>query len=85
MRVILGVPVYHNGNIVAVLGGSYNVTALSRMLFNDVFDDSGYSLIINQNGEIIAYDGDPAYHNITYGDNFFNGRHDAPSFSAIIS
>lgn len=71
MRVILGVPVYHNGNIVAVLGGSYNVTALSRMLFNDVFDDSGYSLIINQNGEIIAYDGDPAYHNITYGDNFF--------------
>ncbi len=71
MRVILGVPVYHNGNIIAVLGGSYNVTALSRMLFNDVFDDSGYSLIINQNGEIIAYDGDPAYHNITYGDNFF--------------
>ena len=71
MRVILGVPVYHNGNIIAVLGGSYNVTALSRMLFNDVFDDSGYSLIINQNGEIIAYDGDPAYHNITYGANFF--------------
>ena len=70
-RVILGVPVYQNGNVIAVLGGSYNVTALSRMLFNDVFDDSGYSLIINQNGEIIAYDGDPAYHNITYGDNFF--------------
>lgn len=41
------------------------------MLFNDVFDDSGYSLIINQNGEIIAYDGDPAYRKITYGDNFF--------------
>ena len=71
MRVILGVPVYQNGNVIAVLGGSYNVTALSRMLFNDVFDDSGYSLIINQNGEIIAYDGDPAYHKITYGDNFF--------------
>ena len=71
MRVILGVPVYQNGNVIAVLGGSYNVTALSRMLFNDVFDDSGYSLIINQNGEIIAYDGDPAYPKITYGDNFF--------------
>ena len=71
MRVILGVPVYQNGNIIAVLGGSYNVTALSRMLFNDVFDDSGYSLIINQNGEIIAYDGDSAYRKITYGDNFF--------------
>ena len=70
-RVILGVPVYQNGNVIAVLGGSYNVTALSRMLFNDVFDNSGYSLIVNQQGEIIAYDGDPAYHKITYGDNFF--------------
>lgn len=70
-RVILGVPVYQNGNVIAVLGGSYNVTALSRMLFNNVFDDSGYSLIVNQNGEIIAYDGDSAYHKITYGDNFF--------------
>ena len=70
-RVILGVPVYQNGNVIAVLGGSYNVTALSRMLFNDVFDNSGYSLIVNQLGEIIAYDGDPAYHKITYGDNFF--------------
>lgn len=70
-RVILGIPVYQNGNVIAVLGGSYNVTALNRMLFNDVFDNSGYSLIVNQNGEIIAYDGDPAYHKITYGDNFF--------------
>ena len=70
-RVILGVPVYQNGSVIAVLGGSYNVTALSRMLFNDVFDDSGYSLIVNQLGEIIAYDGDPAYRKITYGDNFF--------------
>ena len=79
MRVILGVPVYQNGNIIAVLGGSYNVTALSRMLFNDVFDDSGYSLIINQNGEIIAYDGDPAYRKITYGDNFFKFHERPPT------
>ena len=70
-RVILGVPIYRNNTVVAMLGGSYNVTALSRMLFNDVFDDSGYTLIVNQNGEIIAYDGDPAYRKITYGDNFF--------------
>ena len=53
-RVILGIPVYQNGNVIAVLGGSYNVTALNRMLFNDVFDNSGYSLIVNQNGEIIS-------------------------------
>lgn len=70
-RVILGVPVYQNDQVIGVLGGSYNVTALSRVLFNDVFNDSGYSLIVNQLGEIIAYDGDPAYRKITYGDNFF--------------
>ena len=70
-RVILGVPVYKDGDVVAVLGGSYNVTALSRMLFNDVFDGSGYSLIINKDGQIIAYDGDSAGLKITYGDNFF--------------
>ena len=71
-RVILGVPVRRNGRIIGVLGGSYNVTALSQMLFNDVFDDAGYSLIVTKEGEIIAYDGEPSYYKITYGDNFFN-------------
>ena len=37
-RVILGVPVWKNGKVIGVLGGSYNVTALSRMLFNDFFE-----------------------------------------------
>lgn len=70
-RVILCVPVYQDNEIIAVLGGSYNVTTLSRLLFNDVFDDSGYSLIVNGDGQIIAYDGQPSYQKITYGDNFF--------------
>lgn len=70
-RVILGVPVWKNGKVIGVLGGSYNVTALSRMLFNDFFEDVGYTLITTSDGEIIAYDGDFAYHEIEYGDNFF--------------
>ena len=70
-RVILGVPVRKNGKVTGVLGGSYNVTALSRMLFNDFFEDVGYTLITTSDGEIIAYDGNPAYHEIKYGDNFF--------------
>lgn len=71
-RVILCVPVRCNGRIIGALGGSYNVTALSQMLFNDIFDDAGYSLIVTKEGEIIAYDGEPSYHKITYGDNFFD-------------
>ena len=70
-RVILGVPVRRNGRIVGALGGSYNVSALSQMLFNDVFDDAGYSLIVTKEGESIAYDGEPSYYKISYGDNFF--------------
>lgn len=53
------------------LGGSYNVTSLSRMLFNDFFGGVGYTLITTCEGEIIAHDGDAAYHKINYGDNFF--------------
>ena len=70
-RVVLGVPIWKEGKVEGVLGGSYNVTTLSRMLFNDFFDGVGYTLICTGDGEIIAYDGDPSYHKITYGDNFF--------------
>ena len=49
---------WKNGKVIGVLGGSYNVTALSRMLFNDFFEDVGYTLITTSDGEIIAYDGD---------------------------
>ena len=71
-RVILGVPIWKNGKVIGVLGGSYNVTSLSRMLFNDFFGGVGYTLITTGDGEIIAYDGDPSYNKITYGDNFFD-------------
>lgn len=70
-RVVLGVPVWKDEEVIGILCGSYNVTSLSRMLFNDFFEDVGYTLITNGYGEIIAYDGDSTYHKITYGDNFF--------------
>lgn len=71
-RVVLGVPIYHDSEIIGVLGGSYNVTELSRAFFNDSFDGVGYTLIVTKEGNIIAYDGDEAYRKITYGDNFFD-------------
>lgn len=70
-RVVLGVPVWKDEEVIGILCGSYNVTSLSHMLFNDFFEDVGYTLITTGNGEIIAYDGDLTYHKITYGDNFF--------------
>lgn len=70
-RVVLSVPIIRDGEVLGVLGASYNVTALSRLIFNDTFGGVGYSLIVTQGGEIIAYDGQPAYHEIFYGENFF--------------
>lgn len=70
-RVVLAVPIRKKGEVIGVLGGSYNVTSLSRMLFNDFFGGVGYTLITTCEGEIIAHDGDAAYHELNYGDNFF--------------
>lgn len=72
-RVVLGVPVYNtNSQVIGILGGSYNVTALSHMLFDDLFDGEGDTLIVDRSGEIIACEvgsGDDAQ--IQYGDNLF--------------
>ena len=70
-RVVLGVPVYKNKKVIGIVGGSYDVTALSRMLFEDLFDGKGCSMIIAESGEVIAFEGNAKYWNIDYRDNFF--------------
>lgn len=45
-RVVLGVPIYNSKHkVIGALGGSYDVTALSRMLFEDLFNGQGCSMI----------------------------------------
>ena len=71
MRVVLGVPIKRGETVIGVLGASYNVTALSHLMFNDTFSGIGYSLIVTRDGEIIAYDGQSLDCEITYKENFF--------------
>ena len=71
-RVILCVPVYHDGEVAGVLGGSYDVGALSHMLFEDIYGGAGYSLIVTADGEIVAYDGSEEYRKIQLDDNVFS-------------
>lgn len=71
-RVVLGVPIFHEDSVIGILGGSYNVSKLSRMLFDDLFSGRGYCLIVTSDGEIIAHDGDPTDHKLSYGDNIFS-------------
>ncbi len=53
-KVIFSVPVYRNNEIIGALAGSYDVTKISHMLFDDLFDGKGYSLILDSSGNIIA-------------------------------
>lgn len=55
-RVVLGVPVYKDGQVIGVLGGSYDVTALSQMLFEDIYDGRGFSMILMADGSVISCD-----------------------------
>lgn len=55
-RVILGVPIYKDEKVIGVLGGSYNVTKLGNMLFDDLFDGKGNNFIVDQDGNIITKD-----------------------------
>lgn len=70
VRVVLCVPVYKDGAIIGVLGGSCNVTALSHLLFADLFNGAGNSCLVTSEGEVVAFDGGSASSmEITYGTN----------------
>ena len=72
-RVILSVPIYKNNQVIGVVGGSYNVTKLGNMLFDDLFDGQGKSFIVDQDGNLITRDEKyEKKHNIKTIDNLFD-------------
>lgn len=52
-RVILCVPVYYEKEVIGVLGGSYNVEELSRILLDDIYDEAGQCMIFDVDGTLI--------------------------------
>lgn len=72
-RVILSVPIYKNNQVIGVVGGSYNVTKLGNMSFDDLFDGQGKSFIVDQDGNLITRDKKyEKKHNIKTIDNLFD-------------
>lgn len=59
-RVIAGVPIYAEGDreqeVIGILAASYDMTALSRMMFEDIYGGAGFSMILTREGEVISYD-----------------------------
>lgn len=68
-RVVLAVPIMKEDTVIGVLGGSYNVTNLSHLLFDDLFHGQGYSLIIDPEGNVITCDNSDKFQQ---GDNIFD-------------
>ena len=72
IRVVLGVPVYKDDQIIGVFGGSLNVGALSRLLFADLFGGEGSCSIVTSEGDVIAFEsGASSSRKVTYGTNMF--------------
>lgn len=57
-RVVLGVPIWKEEQVIGILGGSYDVTALSKMMFQSMYDGEGFSFILTDEGEMVSCDGD---------------------------
>lgn len=55
-RVVLAVPIIKEDNVIGIVAGSYNVTNLSRLMFDDLFGGNGYSLIMDKFGNVITCD-----------------------------
>ncbi len=55
-RVVLGVPIWKGDQVIGILGGSYDVTALSKMMFQSMYDGEGFSFILTEEGEMVSCD-----------------------------
>lgn len=72
-RVILCVPIFRDRLVIVVVGGSYNVTKLGNMLFDDLFEEHGKSFIVDQDGNLIIRNKQyEKKHKLNTVDNLFN-------------
>ena len=59
-RVVVGVPIYTeegmDREVAGILAVSYDMTALSRMMFEDIYGGEGFSMILTREGDVISYD-----------------------------
>ena len=58
-RVVLGVPILQEDQVIGVLGGSYNITTLNQLLFGDIYDGKGFSFILSEEGTVVSFDAGP--------------------------
>lgn len=70
-RVIMAVPVFRGDKAIGGLCISYELESFARLFFEDIYGGTGYSLIVNEDGMIIALYGNEEYMKVTSDQNFF--------------
>lgn len=70
-RIALAVPVFHNGAQTGALAASYNVTALSALFTEDIYDGKGSCMMVTPEGMLVSIESNPEYSQIQITDNFF--------------
>lgn len=77
-RVILCVPIYQNGVVKGALGGSYDLAYLGSLVFEDLYDETGFQFLVTQNGDVISLNHsaddivNPVETMLSTEDNFYN-------------
>lgn len=56
-RVIIAVPIYdQQKEIVGVIGGSYDIGDLNKIVFRGIYDGKGSAFLVSKEGQLITYD-----------------------------
>lgn len=55
-RLALSVPIYNGNEVVGMLMGSYNMALLSEVEFSELYDNQGYTYIIDSTGNLVLND-----------------------------
>jgi len=53
-RIILSVPIWHEGDVIGVLGGSYDIDSLAELLFDLSSGESGQYILSTRDGTVIC-------------------------------
>ena len=70
-RIVLGVPIRSGGEIRGVLGGAFSVDELKQILFQNMYDGEGFSVIVTESGDIVYQEDSRDYRGLAPEDNFF--------------
>lgn len=55
-RVIIAVPIYdQQKEIVGVIGGSYDIGNLNKIVFRGIYDGKGSAFLVSKEGQLITY------------------------------